>query len=150
MQFLGFERQVAIRFLREGRMQTLLIMVGVAAGVAVITYISALISGLQRNTLEKTLGAQPHVSISAPDDVVNAPLNLDRGTVMSELQPRAQRPRTVVNWQALVPLLEAIPQVAAVSPMVSGAGHGCGPGPLRPHHRVEKKNRGRSSAFATR
>ena len=122
MHFLGFERQVAIRFLREGRMQTLLIMVGVAAGVAVITYISALISGLQRNTLEKTLGAQPHVSISAPDDVANSALNLDGGTVMSQLQPRAQRPRTVVNWQALVPVLEAMPQVAAVSPMVSGAG----------------------------
>lgn len=29
---LGFESLVAIRFLREGRMQTLLIIVGVAAG----------------------------------------------------------------------------------------------------------------------
>ena len=31
---LGFEWLVALRFLREGRMQTLLIIVGVAAGVA--------------------------------------------------------------------------------------------------------------------
>ena len=30
---LGFEWLVALRFLREGRMQTLLIIVGVAAGV---------------------------------------------------------------------------------------------------------------------
>ena len=30
---LGFEWRVALRFLREGRMQTLLIIVGVAAGV---------------------------------------------------------------------------------------------------------------------
>ena len=56
--WLGFEWRVALRFLREGRMQTLLIIVGVAAGVAVIAYISALISGLQSNTLAKTLGAQ--------------------------------------------------------------------------------------------
>ena len=42
----GFEFRVALRFLREGRMQTVLIIVGVAAGVAVIAYISALISGL--------------------------------------------------------------------------------------------------------
>ena len=49
---LGFERRVATRFLREGRMQTILIIVGVAAGVAVVAYISALITGLQRNTLE--------------------------------------------------------------------------------------------------
>ena len=60
---LGFERRVALRFLREGRMQTLLIIVGVAAGVAVIAYISALISGLQSNTLNKTLGAQAHITL---------------------------------------------------------------------------------------
>ena len=69
---LGFESRVATRFLREGRMQTVLIIVGVAAGVAVIAYISALITGLQSNTLEKTLGAQAHVSLNAPDDIVAA------------------------------------------------------------------------------
>ena len=68
--WLGFERRVALRFLREGRMQTLLIIVGVAAGVAVVAYISALINGLQGNTLTKTLGAQAHITVRAPDDVV--------------------------------------------------------------------------------
>ena len=42
--WLGFEVRVAVRFLREGRLQTVLIMVGVAAGVAVIAYISALVT----------------------------------------------------------------------------------------------------------
>ncbi len=123
MAWLGFERQVATRFLREGRMQTLLIIVGVAAGVAVIAYISALIAGLQANTLKKTLGAQPHISIQALDDVVTpAALPAQGSTVLSEVQVRAQRLRTVANWQALVPVLERLPGVAAVSPMVSGAG----------------------------
>jgi len=120
---LGFEWRVALRFLREGRMQTLLIVVGVAAGVAVVTYISALISGLQRNTLEKTLGAQPHVTLSAPDDAVLPPAAPASGSAaMLQTQPRAQRPRSIVNWQALVPVLEAMPAVSAVSPMVAGAG----------------------------
>jgi lipoprotein-releasing system permease protein len=119
----GFEWQVAVRFLREGRMQTLLIVVGVAAGVAVIAYISALISGLQGNTLAKTLGAQPHVTVSAPEDVVAPAMRLPSGEAsLSDTQPRAQRPRSVANWQALLPLLEAHPLVAAVSPIVSGAG----------------------------
>ena len=120
---LGFERRVALRFLREGRMQTLLIIVGVAAGVAVVAYISALITGLQRNTLDKTLGAQAHVTLSAPDDVVlaaRAPAAAT--TALTQTQPRAQRPRSIANWQALVPILEAMPAVAAVSPMVAGAG----------------------------
>ncbi|MDO9089128.1 MAG: FtsX-like permease family protein, partial [Burkholderiaceae bacterium] len=36
--------------------------------------------------------------------------------------PRAQRLRSVINWQTLAPLLEARPDIAAVSPMVAGAG----------------------------
>ncbi|RZJ13212.1 MAG: ABC transporter permease [Rubrivivax sp.] len=120
---LGFESRIALRFLREGRMQTLLIVVGVAAGVAVVAYISALITGLQRNTLEKTLGAQAHVTLSAPEDAVLPPTPAASGTAaLLQTQPRAQRPRSIVNWQALVPVLEGTPGVAAVSPMVSGAG----------------------------
>lgn len=123
LQRLGFEWRVALRFLREGRMQTLLIVVGVAAGVAVVAYISALISGLQRNTLEKTLGAQAHVTISAPDDAaLPAALPASGTEALPQTQPRSQRPRSIVNWQALLPVLEALPGVAAVSPMVSGAG----------------------------
>jgi lipoprotein-releasing system permease protein len=119
----GFEWQVAWRFLREGRMQTLLIIVGVAAGVAVVAYISALIDGLQANTLAKTLGAQAHISLRAPEDMVAPAARLEAGTaVLSDTQPRAQRLRSVANWQALLPVLQATPGVAAVSPMVSGAG----------------------------
>ena len=120
---LGFEWRVAVRFLREGRMQTLLIIVGVAAGVAVIAYISALISGLQGNTLAKTLGAQPHLTIAALEDTVAPAMELPaQQRSLTETQPRAQRLRSVANWQALVPLLEAHPAVAAVSPIVSGSG----------------------------
>jgi lipoprotein-releasing system permease protein len=121
--WLGFERRVALRFLREGRMQTLLIIVGVAAGVAVVAYISALISGLQGSTLTKTLGAQAHITVRTPDDVVlPARLPASGTSVMSDTQPRAQRLRSLANWQAVVPLLEARDDITAVSPMVSGSG----------------------------
>lgn len=120
---LGFELRVAMRFLREGRMQTVLIMVGVAMGVAVITYISALISGLQANTLSKTLGAQAHITLRSPDDVVMPAAERVLGVqTLTEAQPRAQRLRSVANWQALLPELEKRPGVAAVSPMVAGGG----------------------------
>lgn len=123
MGMLGFERRVALRFLREGRMQTLLIIVGVAAGVAVVAYIAALINGLQTNTIAKTLGAQPHLSVRAPEDVVQPARAPEPGVaVLAETQPRAQRPRAVPNWQALVPVLERLQGVSAVSPMVSGSG----------------------------
>ena len=120
---LGFEWRVAVRFLREGRMQTVLIMVGVAAGVAVIAYISALISGLQSNLIAKTLGTQAHISVRVPDDVVTPAMPRPTDTfVLSETQPRAQRLRSIANWQALVPLLEANPAITVVSPMAAGGG----------------------------
>lgn len=119
---LGFEWAVALRFLREGRMQSLLIVAGVAAGVAVITYIAALISGLQANTVNKTLGTQAHISVRAPEDVVTPLPTLQPGAqVLSDTQPRAQRLRSVANWQLLVPVLEQVAGVTAVSPMVSGS-----------------------------
>ena len=122
-KLFGFEWLVAVRFLREGRMQTLLIIVGVAAGVAVVAYISALINGLQASTLTKTLGVQGHVTLRSPQDVVQIASVSQPGVLaLAEVQPRAQRLRSVVNWQLLVPVLEAIPAVSDVSPMVSGSG----------------------------
>ena len=118
-----FEWTVALRFLREGRMQSLLIVAGVAAGVAVITYITALIHGLQANTVNKTLGTQAHITVRAPEDVVIPLLPEEaKGVVLRDTQPRAQRLRSVANWQQLLPVLEQVPGVVAVSPMVSGSG----------------------------
>jgi lipoprotein-releasing system permease protein len=119
---LGFERRVALRFLREGRMQSALIIVGVAAGVAVVTYISALISGLQQNTLAETLGAQAHLTVYPPDDIVRAAAERSGGTTtLSGTQARAQRLQSIANWGALQAAVQAWPGVAAVSPMVTGA-----------------------------
>jgi lipoprotein-releasing system permease protein len=42
--------------------------------------------------------------------------------LLSDTQPRAQRLRSVANWQQLLPVLEHEPGVIAVSPMVSGSG----------------------------
>jgi len=119
----AFEWLVALRFLREGRMQTVLIMVGVAAGVAVVAYISALVTGLQANTLNKTLGAQGHITLRSPEDRVHtARPPQPAETQLSIAQPRAQRLRSVVNWPALLPILETLREVSDVSPMVSGSG----------------------------
>ncbi len=121
---LGFERRVAMRFMIEGRTQSILILVGVAAGVAVIAYISALMASVQLNLIDKTLGAQAHVTVSALDDtVVAAGNNVQSGTAtLTDTQPRGQRPRSPENWRLLVPLLEATPGVAAVSPLVTAGG----------------------------
>ena len=120
---IGFEFTVAVRFLREGRFQSLLIIFGVAAGVAVVAYISALVTGLQQNTLDKTLGAQAHVVLTPLEERVLPVLPRTPGAPdFSDLQPRAQRLRSLNNWPLAVATLEAQPGVAAVSPLVAGSG----------------------------
>lgn len=69
---LPFEWIVAIRFMRQARMQTLLIISGVALGVSVIVFISALISGLQANLFRRTLDFQAQIVILPPKAVARA------------------------------------------------------------------------------
>jgi lipoprotein-releasing system permease protein len=201
---VGFAWRVAVRFLAEGRFQTVLLVLGVAAGVAVVTYITALVEGLQDNTIRRTLGVQPHLTIrpvkdvplaaglgappataagattapgssvtapgssttapgsstTAPGSSVTAPgssttapgssttapgpsvtapgssatapgssttvpgpsaTGPGRTDVAVAEQPRAQRTRSIDNWQPLLRMLEVTPGVVAVSPMAAGA-----------------------------
>ena len=50
--------QLAWRFPREGRTQSLLILAGVTIGIAAFVFVSAIIEGLQVNLLDKTLGIE--------------------------------------------------------------------------------------------
>jgi lipoprotein-releasing system permease protein len=117
---LPFEWMVALRYLREGRAQTLLILAGVTAGVAVIVFLTHLITQLQAAIIERTLGSQAHIVIRAPEEVALRSLPAD-GTA-AIVQPRAQRLRSVDQWEAVTRLAAETPGVVAVSPVVSGAG----------------------------
>ena len=111
----GFEFRVALRFCAKGACRPCSSSWR-GRGRGRHCYISALISGLQANTLVKTLGAQAR-TLRAPDDLVTpaAPV-LPDAAALTETQPRAQRLRSVANWQALVPLLEGLPPLPAFHP----------------------------------
>ena len=117
---MWIETTIALKFLREGRTQTALILIGIAVGVAVIIFITSLITGLQSNIVERTLGTQAHIRIQPPD-AINRVLPAPAGTVqLLQEDKRAQRLRSIINWQQVVGTLDQLPQVAAVSPVVSG------------------------------
>lgn len=117
---LWIEWALAIGFLREGRAQSLMITVGVAVGVAVIVFITTLIQGLQSNTIDRTLGTQTHIRLLPPDEV-NVLLAAPPGTVqLVQEDQRAQRLRSINNWQQISATLDQLPALTAVSPVVSG------------------------------
>src|SRR5512140_1939007 len=117
---MPFELFVALRFLREGRAQTVLILAGASVGVAVIVFLSALIDGLQTSLVTKTLGSQPHIVVRAPDEAAR-PLTNSPESLVQVVRP-AQRLRSVDQWQQVRALLERTPGVEAVSPVVAGPG----------------------------
>lgn len=120
---LKFERTLALRFLREGRMQTALIIGGTSIGVSLIIFITGVLTGVQADLVSRTLGTQPHVVIRPPDEV-NHP-QLPEGyspVVFAAAQARAQRLRSIDQWQYLAADLAALPEVVALTPTVSGPG----------------------------
>ena len=117
---MWIEWTIAVKFLREGRAQTALILTGIAVGVSVIVFLSALIAGLQDNIIDRTLGTQSHIKVQPPDEV-NQVLPVPAGTVQLLLEDRrAQRLRSINNWQQVRDVLDGFPEVTAVSPIISG------------------------------
>ena len=123
--WLPFEWIVAIRFLREGRLQTLFIIAGVALGVAVIVLMSALMTGLQMNFIRRVLSAQGHIQLLPPKDVTR-PLRLgvhaQPGEVEAAIvQVPLQRLKSIDQWQAVAQQIRAMPEVMVVSPLAGGS-----------------------------
>jgi len=120
-----FEWIVALRFLLEGRMQTAFIIMGVAIGVAVILFMSALLAGLQTNIVRRGLLGQAHIQVLPPKAVVR-PLheaaNSSQAVQGAILQTPEQRVKSIDQWQALAAQIRGLPNVVVVSPSAAGAG----------------------------
>jgi lipoprotein-releasing system permease protein len=122
--WLPFEWIVAMRFLREGRMQTAFIIGGVALGVGVIVFMSALLSGLQSNFVRRALTGQAHIQLLPPKETVR-PLRDGRARGAPAegaiVQAPLQRVRSIDQWQAVAAQVRAIPGVLVVSPAATGS-----------------------------
>jgi len=136
--WLPFEWIVSTRFLREGRLQTLFIIAGVAIGVGVIVFMSALLAGLQTNFIRRVLSTQAHIQLLPPPQVTrplrggasaksnaipiaSASANAASGAVEGAIiQPPLQQSKSIDQWQAIVAQVRAMPAVKVVSPQASG------------------------------
>ena len=117
---LWIEWRIALRFLADNPLQTLLISVAISVGAAVIVFITALIMGLQDNIIDKTLGTQAHIRIEARQqhNILSA---APAGKIVWVLEsPRAQRLQTINNWQEVRDTLDTYPALKTVSPLISG------------------------------
>ena len=117
---LWIEWRIALRFLADNPLQTLLISVAISVGAAVIVFITALMTGLQDNVIDKTLGTQAHIRIEATRQHNNFSATPEGKYVWALESPRAQRLQTINNWQEVRDVLDQYPVLNTVSPLISG------------------------------
>jgi len=59
---------IAWRFLRTSPVQSVLIVFGIAVGIAVQVFVGSLITSLQASLIQTTIGSSPHITLAAPKD----------------------------------------------------------------------------------
>jgi lipoprotein-releasing system permease protein len=116
-----FELFVALRFLREGKTQTVLILAGSIVGVAVIIFLSALIGGLQATLIDKTLASQAHVMLKRPDRSVRIAPAAPGEAVVASVEKAPEREKSIEQWQRLLAVIRARDGVLAATPTAAGS-----------------------------
>ncbi len=118
-----FELRLAVRHLKSGGSQTLLILAGVAMAVTLVIFISCLIGGLQRDIVDTVTGPIAHVSLEAPERVPRVIERLpgrDDTLVVASRQQRLWQPDTIDECNCLEARIRTFDHVTAVAPAVSG------------------------------
>jgi len=115
-----FALHVARRYLLSNPSQTLLLIAGVAVGVTVFVFITALIAGLAVRLTEQVTGNGAHISLEPPTRVARVLAGPDLPVESVALVSTFQR-RQIRNWPMIVELLRANPSVTAISAQISGS-----------------------------
>ena len=113
--------KIAARYLTANKAQTTLLVVGVAVGVFIFIFMSALIGGLAEFIMLRTVGDISHITIEAETEDP-ALLISPEGHVLVVTERGRTRTATLAEAATWLPLIEAVPGVRAVSPQISGAG----------------------------
>ncbi|MDB5798038.1 MAG: transporter permease [Paucimonas sp.] len=114
---LPFEWIAALRFLREGRLQSVFIVMGAAVGVAVIVFMSALLEGLQSNLFARVMSSQAHIVLERPREAARALRQAQPGEAVSvRRQTPPQRLLSIDQWRKVRDEMALRGDVLAVSP----------------------------------
>ena len=61
--------KIAIRFLKTGGAQNVLIVIGIAAAISIQVFVGLLIDSLQKTLVDRTIGNSPLITIISSTDV---------------------------------------------------------------------------------
>ncbi|MGM0640541.1 MAG: ABC transporter permease [Thermotogota bacterium] len=101
---MAFLSKIAFRFMKKGGGQTILIIAGIAVGVAIQIFIGLLIQGLQESLVNQTIGDSSHVSISSSlengnvkdyNDIISNIEQVDTNNSINVINPTIVKPSTL-------------------------------------------------------
>ena len=116
---MRYAAKLALRHLMSTPGQSILLIFGVAVGVSVFVFMSALIGGLATLLTARTVGNIPHITLEMAerDPGTILPRPGAQVVVQKDLSRRAQ----IAVWEPAVALVEGMPGVTAVSPQIRGS-----------------------------
>ncbi len=117
---MWFEFKVAWRFLKSGKTQSILILLGIAIGVSVQVFLGSLIGGLQQDLITQTVGSSPHITLLSEDQIPRPLITGMDGS--GRIITFTGKDEGINRWQLLVDFLQQFPDITAVSPMIDGSG----------------------------
>lgn len=117
---MPFELRIALRYLLSSRLQTALILGGVAVGILAYTFMAALINGLAVRIVDDVIGTIAHVRLE-PAEAAPQPVP---GTArdLPVILPSADRRAKIAAWRPLVEALQRDPTIVTVAPQAVGGG----------------------------
>jgi lipoprotein-releasing system permease protein len=84
--------RIAVRFLKSGKTQTTLIVVGMAIAISIQVFVGLLLDSLQKSLVNQTIGNSPQITVTPANDI-----------------------GTIRDWEGMVETIEQFDSVRAVS-----------------------------------
>ncbi|MFW6287965.1 MAG: ABC transporter permease, partial [bacterium] len=117
---MWFELKVAWRFLKSGKIQSVLILLGIVIGVSVQVFLGSLIGGLQQDLINETVGTSPHITILSKEETPRS-LTIS-SSEMGKIITFTGKDQGINRWEKLVQFLNQITGITGISPLIDGPG----------------------------
>ena len=91
--------RIALRFLKSGKTQTILIVVGMAIAISIQVFVGLLLDSLQKSLVNQTIGNSPQITVTSATDI-----------------------DTIRDWEKMVGIIESLGSTKAISVSVSANG----------------------------
>jgi len=119
---MRFDPKVALRYLLSNRLQSALLIGGVAIAVTVFTFNAALINGLAEFQIDRVVGSSAHVTIE-PATPKPAILPARDGALrLVASQVALERREQIKQWRSVERIIDTLPGVTGVSYNIIGTG----------------------------